>query len=219
MEIALALAVLVVAAAPMLILAAAIRLTTKGRVVFSQQRVGAHGRLFRIYKFRTMTEGGKEDEIGLTRADDDRVTALGRYLRRFKLDELPQFWNVLRGDMSLIGPRPKLPQDADLVNMPYRPGITGAASVAFCREEDMLRDIDSAKLDDFYARNIRPIKRRLDACYISRATAGSDLRILAKTLLCCIGPATTPTNLVAASTDHSQNPIIADEQNALAANM
>ena len=168
----------------MLLLAACVRLTSKGNVIFSQERVGAGGRLFRVYKFRSMAHTANEKNgPGLTKHGDDRITPVGRLMRRFKLDELPQFYNVLRGDMSLVGPRPKLPQYAALLNMPYRPGITGPATLAFHREEEILRNVEASEMDNFYAREIKPVKARLDACYMCQASSISDVRIVGATAL------------------------------------
>ncbi len=183
LDIALSLLILLVVAAPMLILAACVRLNSEGHAIFRQERVGRGGRLFKLYKFRSMehTENEKNGP-GLTKDGDYRVTPVGRFMRKFKLDELPQFLNILRGEMSLVGPRPKLPQYAELLNMPYRPGITGAATLAFHREEEMLRDVEASEMDRFYAQTIKPVKTRLDACYMCHANFASDMRIVAATL-------------------------------------
>jgi len=175
------------------ILTACVRFTSKGKALFSQERVGRNDRLFRIYKFRSMINP-RENEAGpwLTESGDKRVTPLGWWMRRFKLDELPQFYNILRGDMSLVGPRPKLPQYTSSLKMPYRPGITGLATIAFRREEEILRRIDPQRRDSFYANHIQPKKAALDVCYMRRATALSDLHILASTILCCMMPAHSP---------------------------
>jgi lipopolysaccharide/colanic/teichoic acid biosynthesis glycosyltransferase len=185
-----ALLVLITLGLPMIVMAILIRLFSHGPALFVQQRVGRRGELFSIYKFRSMGfSAGTAPGPGLTRDGDARITPLGRILRKFKIDELPQFYNVLRGDMSLIGPRPTLPQYAAILNMPFRPGITGAATLAFRREEEVLRHIHPELLDAYYDRHIRPKKARLDVDYMAHATLLSDMRIVAETFMACITPA------------------------------
>ncbi len=192
LDIAIAAVVLMVCFIPMLIIGACVRLNSKGRAVFFQDRVGRGGRLFRIYKFRSMSESHEEKRgSGLTKGGDSRITALGQTLRRFKLDELPQFFNILRGDMSLVGPRPKLAQYSSLSNMPYRPGITGTATLAFRHEEEVLRSVHRDNVEKFYAEHIKPLKARLDVCYMCKATPLSDLRVIAATALHCLVPGRT----------------------------
>jgi lipopolysaccharide/colanic/teichoic acid biosynthesis glycosyltransferase len=176
----------------MLAVALCVRLSSPGPAFFAQYRVGRSGRLFRIYKFRTMSSGSERSGPGLTRDGDCRITGVGLWLRKLKLDEFPQFYNVLRGDMSLIGPRPKLPQYLGIANMPYRPGITGAASLAFRHEEEILSRVHPSQLDDFYYHNIRPLKARIDARYMCRATFWSDVRLVGATFLACLSPAPGP---------------------------
>ena len=189
LDISFALLVLTVFSIPMLAIATFIRLSSHGPALFHQLRVGRMGRLFLIYKFRTMVSStSKTSGPSLTRDGDSRITPVGRVLRKFKLDELPQFYNILRGDMSLVGPRPKLPQYAAIRNMPFRPGITGAATLAFRREEEVLRHIHPSLLDSFYNQQIRPIKANIDLNYMAHATFLSDLRIVAATFLACIVP-------------------------------
>jgi lipopolysaccharide/colanic/teichoic acid biosynthesis glycosyltransferase len=182
-----ALLVLALLALPMLIIALCVRLTSKGPAFFVQKRVGRGGRLFGIYKFRSMADGSSTGP-GLTRGGDRRITAVGRWIRRFKLDELPQFYNVLRGEMSLVGPRPKLPIYEPITNMPYRPGITGAATLAFRNEEDILSGVHASQVEHFYSKQIKPLKAQIDLQYMSHATPWSDLRMIAATFLACLAP-------------------------------
>jgi lipopolysaccharide/colanic/teichoic acid biosynthesis glycosyltransferase len=169
---------------PMLIIAACVRLGSKGPAIFSQERVGLNGRPFRLFKFRSMVQRTRKD-LGpdLTKDGDARVTPTGCFLRKLKLDELPQFYNVLRGDMSLVGPRPKLPQYSAIANMPYRPGITGPATLAFRREEEILSSVGPEQMEDFYMEHVKPVKARLDVCYMCKANPLSDLRIIMMTAI------------------------------------
>ncbi|MGA3009264.1 MAG: sugar transferase [Terracidiphilus sp.] len=192
LDLSFALLVLLVLAAPMLAIAMCVRLTSRGPAFFRQCRMGRGGRLFRLYKFRSMTWDADHRGPGLTRGGDCRITPLGRWLRKLKLDKLPQFYNVLRGEMSLVGPRPKLPRYTGIVNMPYRPGITGAATLAFRREEALLSRIHPSLLDDYYSQHIRPLKTRMDVRYMCRATFWSDLRLIGATFLACLRPSPTP---------------------------
>ncbi|HEX4032284.1 MAG TPA: sugar transferase [Terracidiphilus sp.] len=191
LDICAAILVLAVFALPMLAITLLVRLTSPGPALFRQRRSGRGGRLFVIYKFRSMTIGSGAG-LGLTKHGDCRITTLGRWLRKIKLDELPQFYNVLRGDMSLVGPRPKLPQYAVLRNLPCRPGITGAATLAFRREEELLSRIHPAEMENFYHRHIKPLKARIDARYMCRATFWTDLRIIAATFLACLSSPRIP---------------------------
>lgn len=163
-----------------------VRLGSDGPVFFRQQRMGRNGREFTLYKFRSMaTRGGSDNGSCITVTGDTRITPVGALLRRYKLDELPQFWNVLRGDMCLVGPRPKLPHH-EALHMDCRPGITGAATLAFRNEEDFLSEIPEDQLEIFYEMFVKPTKAGLDLEYMRTATFASDLRILWRTATSCL---------------------------------
>lgn len=172
---------------PLLLLTAIIvRLESSGPVIFRQKRVGRGGALFTVYKFRTMEVTAQPDGPSMTKRGDPRITRFGRFLRKRKLDELPQLFNVLRGDMSLIGPRPRLPHHMEVTNLPFRPGLTGAATLAFRCEEEMLQDIPDQELEAYNASTIIPLKGKLDADYMGQATFASDFVLLCQTATCCI---------------------------------
>jgi lipopolysaccharide/colanic/teichoic acid biosynthesis glycosyltransferase len=122
---------------------------------------------------------------GHTKDGDSRLTLVGGLLRRYKLDELPQFYNVLIGDMSLVGPRPKLPGHESMY-MPFLPGLTSAATLAFRREEEILRQIPEREIDHFYSVKIKPVKHKLDSEYMEQSTIASDFGMLARTLTACL---------------------------------
>ena len=195
-DVLIALATLALAALPMLAIGLCVRLTSRGPALFVQKRVGRGGRLFGIYKFRSMTVGSSSGPCH-TKRDDLRITAFGRLLRKFKLDELPQFINVLRGEMSLVGPRPKLPLHEPVPDMPYRPGITGAATLAFRHEEHILSGVHANQLDRFYDQQIKPLKVHMDLHYMSHATFWTDMRMIATTALVCLAPAENPGSVIA----------------------
>ena len=164
-----------------LMIALAVRLTSSGPVLFLQKRMGRYGRTFTIIKFRTMIHPAEIAHQLITTESNQRFTSIGPLLRRWKLDELPQLWNVLRGDMSLVGPRPKILEHRISV-LPCRPGITGAATIAFADEEIVLDRISKHKLDAWYQGVALPAKYRLDSEYMARATFRSDLNLIAKSL-------------------------------------
>ena len=164
-----------------LIVAIAVRLNSRGPVLFLQKRVGRNGTPFTIYKFRTMHLAGERRTL-ITTINDPAITNLGRFLRWWKLDELPQFLNVLRGEMSLVGPRPKVPEQETRVSG-CRPGITGAATIAFAQEEVFLVGIPEGKLEDYCRDVLLPLKQSLDESYMAMATPLSDLRLLLHTAM------------------------------------
>lgn len=162
-----------------------VRLSSHGPVFFRQWRTGQNGSEFVLYKFRTMRTHGLAFQPGHTVLGDWRITPAGAFLRRYKMDELPQFWNVLKGDMSLVGPRPKLAHH-EALRMPYRPGLTGQATLAFRHEERMLLEVSGTRVDHFYQTVVKPIKAGLDINYMKNATFFSDLLLLGRTLHRCI---------------------------------
>ena len=163
-----------------LIIALAIRFTSPGPVLFLQKRAGRHNRSFTILKFRTLEHRERGIHNSVTTATNQRFTPVGPFLRKWKLDELPQLLNVIIGDMSLVGPRPKLLKH-QLGELDCRPGITGAATLAFAREEQSLADSPQDKLDDYYRLIVLPAKLRLDTEYMARATFLSDLKLIVDT--------------------------------------
>lgn len=173
-----------VVAVPGLVVAAAIRLLSGRPVLHRGRRMGRGGKEFDILKFRTMSVG--QEGPAVTAADDPRVTGLGRWLRRTKLDELPQILNVLRGDMSVVGPRPEDPRFAHLYRgrfadvLTARPGITGPAAVRFRHEEELLRGAGDPEAE--YARVILPAKLELDLEYVHHQSLRRDIAILAGTV-------------------------------------
>ena len=171
---------------PLLAIAAIlVRLGSPGPVIFRQERVGLGGVLFTVFKFRTMSFAAQAGGPSLTKRGDPRVTRFGAFLRKYKLDELPQLINVLRGEMSFIGPRPKVAH-LEVAEMPFRPGITGAATLAFRCEEDLLQDIPDEDLEEYYCRTIKPLKAKIDWDYMRRATLVSDIALLYRTAASCL---------------------------------
>ena len=155
-----------------------------GPAIFSQQRVGKDGRLFTMYKFRTMTNSPGGSSVSVM--GDARVTPLGARLRHYKLDELPQLWNVLRGDMSFVGPRPDVPGYADQLEgedremLQLRPGITGPASLKYRDEEELLASVpDPQRYNDEV---IFPDKVRINRYYLHHYSFWTDLRIIVATV-------------------------------------
>lgn len=170
-----------------LIIALSIKLDDGGPAFFGQERVGRRGRPFRMWKFRTMVPGAHRGGRLLTVADDPRLTRVGRWLRAAKLDELPQLWNVCRGEMSLVGPRPEVPRyverygDAERRVLDLVPGMTDPASIAYRHESDLLARV--ADPEATYVAEIMPAKIAMNLEYAGRATRASDLMIVVRTVL------------------------------------
>ena len=167
----------------MLLIGCLIKATSKGPVLFRQERIGLNQQPFVILKFRTMKHSTGQGDHGLTvtKRGDPRITSLGILLRRLKLDELPQLINVARGEMSFVGPRPKIASHENLC-MLCRPGITGAATTLFSDEENLLAEVPMEFVVHYLASVLNPEKCRIDANYIETARFSADLRILVDTL-------------------------------------
>lgn len=170
-----------------LVIALAVVISSGKPIFFVQKRLGRYGRKFSLLKFRTM-QMNLQRGPGITRDGDSRITRIGRLLRKRKLDELPQLFNVLKGDMTLVGPRPDLEEfwsrasEDDRRILELTPGVTGAASLGFCDEEQLLAQVPVEQLASFYVEQILPQKAKLDSEYAARATFRSDCGILLKTL-------------------------------------
>jgi lipopolysaccharide/colanic/teichoic acid biosynthesis glycosyltransferase len=163
---------------PFLVVALIIKITSPGPVLFRQKRIGRWGKEFTIIKFRTMRPGAERGGT-ITTAGDRRITPIGRILRRFKLDEFPQLWNVLIGRMSLVGPRPDMPgyadrlQGADRRILELRPGITGPASLYFRNEEKLLAA--RANPQDYNDTVVWPAKVALNRAYLENWSFRRDI--------------------------------------------
>ena len=164
-----------------------VRLDSPGPVMFRQERVGRFGATFRIHKFRTMRVDAPRLGPQITIGDDARITRSGRWLRASKVDELPQLWDVLRGAMSLVGPRPEVPRYVALypaelreLVLSVRPGITDPASLSFRNESELLARAEDPERE--YVEVVMPMKLRLAADYVRSATLGGDIRLILATL-------------------------------------
>lgn len=191
-DLLVALPGLVVLAPALLVIAALVRLDSPGPALFRQVRVGRGGRDFTLFKFRTMTVRRGSGAGSFEPGDSSRVTRVGRVLRATKLDELPQLWNVVRGDMSLVGPRPEVrtwvrvaPERWAVVHQ-VRPGITDPASILYRHEEQILAG--SPDPEGLYRDQILPRKLRIYEEYVRTRTFWGDLVILGRTALALAGP-------------------------------
>jgi lipopolysaccharide/colanic/teichoic acid biosynthesis glycosyltransferase len=162
-----------------------IKLDSKGPVFFKQWRIGKEGRQFKIYKFRTMVKDA--DKVGslITAGNDQRITKIGKLLRRYEIDELPTLMNVLKGDMSIVGPRPEVPKYLHHYDRKYReilsvrPGITDLGTLSF---RDEARYLNAQNYEDIYEKKILPQKLDLYLEYVHHKTFMFDLRIILKTV-------------------------------------
>ena len=164
-----------------------IKLDSRGPVLFRQQRVGRAGRLFQILKFRTMRTKADTGGLQITVGEDARITRAGVFLRKYKIDELPQFLNVLRGEMSVVGPRPEVPRyvafyppDVKRIVLSVRPGITDPASLAFRDESSLLAQASDP--ESHYVNVVLPTKLEHSIRYVQTRSFWSDIRIIWQTV-------------------------------------
>ena len=185
-DLGLALPALVLLSPLMLLIALLVRIDSPGPVLFVQERVGLGGRPFGILKFRTMRQSPRGEGLLITSARDRRITRVGTFLRRWKLDELPQLVNVVWGDMSLVGPRPEVPRyvahysEEQRRVLEVRPGLTDPASLAFRNENDLLAASNDP--ETLYLERIMPAKLELSRSYIENRSLLFDLRIVLATV-------------------------------------
>lgn len=170
----------------LVIIALLIKLTSKGPILFKQKRVGRYGKEFNILKFRTMVVDAEKLGKQITVGNDSRITKVGSFLRKYKLDELPQLINVIKGDMSLVGPRPEVPKYVNLYSdkqrkvLEVRPGITDYASIEYRDENSILGNVDNP--EEYYVNVIMPHKIDLNMKYIENNNVLIDIGIIFKTI-------------------------------------
>ncbi|MDZ8184578.1 MAG: sugar transferase [Nostoc sp. ChiSLP02] len=163
-----------------------IKLDSPGNVLFRQTRIGRFGREFKIYKFRTMVADAERRGQQITVAKDSRITRSGEFLRKYKLDELPQLFNVVKGEMSLVGPRPEVPKYVAYYTPEQRrvldvlPGITDPASIKFSNESELLKDTTNS--ESVYIKEIMPQKLELNMQYLGKDNLGFAILVILKTL-------------------------------------
>lgn len=181
----------IILSAPILILCIVLLfLTGETSPIFTTYRVGKKGALFRMFKLRTMASAKGKSVSPLTAYNDSRVSFLGRILRFTKVDELPQFFNILNGDLSFVGPRPMLPQvflmydknTQDILNQ-IRPGVTGIGSIVFRNETALFAKVSKRDYEQFYRENIAPVKGELELWYFSNRSFKVDFKLLVLTVV------------------------------------
>lgn len=176
--------------------AAMVKINSKGPVFFRQERMGRNFRPFRIFKFRTMGMDSAKSSLLITVRGDERITYTGSFLRKYKIDELPQLINVLKGDMSLVGPRPEVNKYVSLFRSDYeklltvRPGITDPASLCYSNEENILSL--SSDWEEAYIKRILPEKVKLSSKYVDKRCLVYDIKLILKTIVRALLPGKLP---------------------------
>ncbi len=192
LEVMMAAGGLVVVSPILLVAAVLVRLSSPGPVLFRQVRIGRGGRPFVMLKFRTM--GLATEGPNVTAGGDPRITAVGRVLRQTKIDELPELWNVVRGDMSFVGPRPEVPELVNLEDpqwkeiLQVRPGITDPVTLALRNEEDLIAEADE-DAEMYYKEFLQPFKLRGYVEYVENRSAWGDMKVLVRTIVAVVLPA------------------------------
>lgn len=170
----------------LLVISLLIIINSRGGIVYKQDRVGRHMKDFVLYKFRTMYVHQNDQQLLTIGSHDSRITKIGYWLRKYKLDELPQLYNILKGDMSFVGPRPEVRKYVNLYNaeqkmvLSVKPGITDWASIEFCNENDLLEKSDDP--ETFYIKKIIPIKLSQSLRYIRNHNICTDIKIIFLTI-------------------------------------
>lgn len=173
-----------------LIVALLVKVTSNGPIFYLQNRVGKNEGDFKVFKFRTMTTGADSKGFLTVGGKDNRVTKVGYYLRKFKIDELPQLINVLKGDMSIVGPRPEVRKYVEMYSSDQKralqvlPGITDYASIAFRNENELLATATNP--EDYYIKVIMPKKIELNFIYINNRSVNEYLKIIGKTIIAAV---------------------------------
>ncbi|WP_072990734.1 sugar transferase [Clostridium cavendishii] len=181
---------LIIVSPMFLIIAILIKIDSNGDVFFKQLRVGQFSKPFYIYKFRTMVNDAERLGKQITVGNDSRITKVGAFLRKYKLDELPQLINVFKGEMSFVGPRPEVPRYVKMYDKEQRqvllvkPGITDLASLEYKEENEILGNVENP--EKYYIECIMPHKLNLNMQYINKANLISDIKIILKTIIKCI---------------------------------
>ncbi|MEK7831472.1 MAG: sugar transferase [Acidobacteriota bacterium] len=167
-----------------------IKLDSRGPAFFLQERVGLGGRPFRIFKFRTMVADAEQRGTQITIGRDPRITGSGNFLRKYRFDELPQLFNVLKGEMAVVGPRPEVPRYVEFYSdeqrqiLNFRPGITSPATIEFSNESEvLLQNADPADPETYYRTQLMPAKIAIDLSYSRHATVWSDCAVIARTVV------------------------------------
>jgi lipopolysaccharide/colanic/teichoic acid biosynthesis glycosyltransferase len=172
--------------------AVAIVLTSRGPAIYRQERMGRGGKPFRICKFRSMRQRS-ESGTTVTAKGDNRITVVGRLLRKTKLDELPELWNIAKGDMSFVGPRPEVPEYVNLSQpnwravLTVRPGLTDPVTIQLRNEEELLASVNGNR-EAFYLQTLQPFKVAGYMAYLAQRTWWTDVKVIAATLFAIVAP-------------------------------